>query len=130
MIKSKLMLGAAVLIAVVAGCSKNETNGITGTTQYTSVQLADDPAAFNLAVGDSLSFAPTATLEPQGVLVSNGTDNMTYAIANTAVAEINGSGYVQGVSGGTTALLITYTDVNHAFTTTTLSVPITIGPVP
>ncbi len=126
MIKSKLMLGAAVVIAVAAGCSKYEPNGITGTTEFTTIQLADDPASFTIAVDDSLPFAPTATIEPQGLLVSNGTDNMTYAIANTEVAVINESGYVQGVSVGTTTLEITYTDVDHSFATTTLAVPVTI----
>jgi len=126
---NKMLRLAFVAVAVVAAaaCDKNDSNSLTGTTDYTSVSLASDPTSFNVEVGDSAEFTPTATIEPQGVTIVNGSANMTFSFANPAIAEINGSGYVQGDAAGTTTLTITYTDVNHDFATTTLNVPVTVG---
>jgi len=122
----RLAVGAAAVLAAAA-CTKNDANSITGTTDYTSVSVQSDPTSFDLALGDSAVFTPTATIEPQNVMVVNGTANMTFSFSNPDVAEINGSGYVQGDAPGTTTLTITYTDVNHNFATTTLDVPITVS---
>jgi len=126
---NKMLRLAIVAVAVVAAaaCDKNDNDSITGSTDYTSVTVGSDPTSFNVDVGDSAEFTPTATIEPQGVLIANGTQNMTFTFANPAIAEINGSGFVQGDAPGTTTLTITYTDVNHDFTQTTLDVPITVG---
>jgi hypothetical protein len=117
----------AVAVVTVAACDKNDNDSITGSTDYTSVSVGSDPTSFNVDVGDSAEFTPTATIEPQGVVIANGTQNMTFTFANPAIAEINGSGFVQGDAPGTTTLTITYTDVNHNFATTTLDVPVTVG---
>lgn len=120
----------AVAVMAAAACTKRDNNSITGSTDYTSVSLGSDPTAFTVAVGDSAEFTPTATIEPQGVAIANATDNMTFSFSNPDVAEINGSGFVQGDAVGTTTLTITYTDVNHNFTTTTLDVPVTVTGAP
>ena len=122
----RLAVAAAAVLAAAA-CTKNDANAITGTTDYTSVAVQSDPTSFDLAVGDSAAFTPSATIEPQNLVIANGTDNMTFSFSNPDVAEINGSGYVQGDAAGTTTLTITYTNVNHNFATTTLDVPITVG---
>jgi len=126
---NKMLRLAVVAVAVVAAaaCDKNDNDSITGSTDYTSVTVGSDPSSFTVDVGDSVEFTPTATIEPQGVVIANGTQNMTFAFANPAIAEINGSGFVQGDAPGTTTLTITYTDVNHDFTQTTLSVPVIVG---
>ncbi|HMI57139.1 MAG TPA: hypothetical protein VK511_03775 [Gemmatimonadaceae bacterium] len=116
----------AVAVTAAAACDKKDSNSVTGSTDYTSVSVASDPTSFNVDVGDSAAFSPTATTEPEGVVIANGPANMTFSFANPAIAEINGSGYVQGDAPGTTTLTITYTDVNHNFATTTLDVPVTV----
>ena len=121
---------AAVAAVAAAACTKHDSNSITGSTNYTSVTMSSDPTSFTVAKGDSAAFTPTATIEPQGVVIANGSANMTYTFANPAIAEVNGSGFVQGDAVGTTTLTITYTDVNHSFTTTTLGVPVTVTAAP
>ena len=118
------IVAAAVLAA--AACTKHDANSLTGTTDYTSVAVSSDPTSFTIAKGDSAEFTPTATTEPQGSVIANGSANMTFSFANPAIAEVNGSGFVQGDAVGTTTLTITYTDVNHNFATTTLDVPVTV----
>lgn len=124
--KLKFAIVAACVVAA-AGCTKHDANSITGSTDYTSVQVTSNPSSFTIAPGDSAAFTPIATIEPQNVVVVNGTANMTYSFANPAVAHINESGYVQGDVAGSTTLTITYTDVNHGFATTTATVPVTVG---
>lgn len=124
-IKLKLAIVAAAVVAA-AGCTKHDANAITGSTDYTSVQVTSDPTSFTVAPGDSAEFTPTATIEPQNVVVVNGTANMTYSFANPAVAHINDSGYLQGDEAGSTTLTVTYTDVNHNFATTSVDVPVTV----
>jgi hypothetical protein len=125
-----LMLAVGAAVLATAACSKKDINAITGTTDYTSVQLSSDPTSFTVSVGDSAAFAPTARIEPQDVAISNAIDNMNFSFANSGIAEINGSGYVQGDAVGTTTLTITYIDVNHNFATTTLDVPVTVTGAP
>jgi hypothetical protein len=129
---NRMLRLAVVAVGVVAAtaCTKHDSNSITGSTDYTSVTVASDPTSFTIAQGDSAAFTPTATIEPQGVAIANATDNMTFTFANPNIAEVNGSGYVQGDAVGTTTLTITYTDVNHNFTTSTLDVPVTVTAVP
>ena len=129
---NKMLRLAVVAVGVVAAaaCTKKDSNSITGSTDYTSVQLASDPTSFTVAKGDSAEFTPTATIEPQGVAIANALDNMTFTFANPAVAEVNASGFVQGDSVGSTTLTITYTDVNHNFATSTLDVPVTVTAAP
>ncbi len=129
---NKMLRLAVVAVGVVAAaaCTKKDSNSITGSTDYTSVQLASDPGSFTVPVGDSAEFTPTATIEPQGVAIANATANMTFSFADPTIAEVNGSGFVQGDAVGSTTLTITYTDVNHNFTTTTLDVPVTVIAAP
>lgn len=128
--RQKLMLAVGAAVLAIAACSKKDINAITGSTDYTSVQLSSDPTSFTVALGDSAAFTPTATIEPQGVAISNGIDNMSFSFANPDIAEINGSGYVQGDAVGNTTLTITYIDVNHNFAATTLDVPVTVTGAP
>jgi hypothetical protein len=116
----------AVGVVAAAACTKHDSNSITGSTDYTSVTVSSDPTSFTVPVGDSAEFSPTATIEPQGVAIANASANMTFSFANPAIAEVNASGFVQGDAVGTTTLTITYTDVNHNFTTSTLDVPVTV----
>jgi hypothetical protein len=126
-----MLMGAAIAaLAVMAACTKHDSNSITGATGYTSVAVSSDPTSFTVVKGDSAEFAPIATTEPDGVEIANGSANMTFTFANPAVAEINGSGFVQGDSVGSTTLTITYTDVNHNFATSTFDVPVTVTAVP
>jgi len=129
---NKMLRLAVVAVGVVAAaaCTKKDSNSITGSTDYTSVTVGSDPTSFTVTVGDSAEFTPTATIEPQGVAIANASDNMTFSFSNPDVAEINGSGFVQGDAVGTTTLTITYTDVNHNFATSTLDVPITVTGAP
>jgi len=124
--RKMFMLAVAAGVLTTAACTKKDINAITGATDYTSVQLSSDPTSFSVVVGDSAAFTPTATIEPQGVAISNGSDNMTFAFANPAIAEVNGSGFVQGDAVGSTTLTITYIDVNHGNAATTLDVPVTV----
>jgi hypothetical protein len=116
----------AVGVVAAAACTKHDSNSITGSTDYTSVTVSSDPTSFTVPVGDSAEFSPTATIEPQGVAIANASANMTFSFANPAIAEVNASGFVQGDAVGSTTLTITYTDVNHNFTTSTLDVPVTV----
>ena len=120
----------AVGVVAAAACTKHDSNSITGSTDYTSVTVGSDPTSFTVPVGDSAAFTPTATIEPQGVAIANATDNMTFSFSNPDIAEVNGSGFVQGDAVGTTTLTITYTDVNHNFATSTLDVPVTVTGAP
>ena len=120
----------AVGVVAAAACTKHDNNSITGSTDYTLVTVGSDPTSFTVPVGDSAAFTPTATIEPQGVAIANATDNMTFSFSNPDIAEVNGSGFVQGDAVGTTTLTITYTDVNHNFATTTLDVPVTVTAAP
>jgi hypothetical protein len=120
----------AVGVVAAAACTKRDNNSITGSTDYTSVTVGSDPTSFTVPVGDSAAFTPTATIEPQGVAIANATDNMTFSFSNPDIAEVNGSGFVQGDAVGTTTLTITYTDVNHNFATSTLDVPVTVTGAP
>jgi len=124
--RTMLMYAAIAALAVTAACSTKDNNSLTGTTDYTSVSIASDPTSFALTVGDSAEFTPTASIEPEGVAIANGVDNMTFAFADPTIAEINESGFVQGEAPGSTTLTITYTDVNHGNVTTTLAVPVTV----
>jgi len=141
----------AVAVTAAAACDKNDSNSVTGSTDYTSVSLSADPTSFNLHVHivpqkidtaesgdidtvvahaepvDSIAFTPVATIEPQDVPIANGIANMTFA---SEVASVNSSSYVQGDTTGTGTLTITYTDVNHGFATTTLDLPVTVTLVP
>lgn len=117
---------AALATAIVCGCSAADS-GPVGTATFTSVALTVDPTAVTVARGDSVLITATATIEPQGLVISNAADNMAFTFSNTDVAEINGSGYVQGDSVGHTTLTITFTDTNHGFAATSVDVPITVG---
>lgn len=128
--KTKLMLAMLAACAALAGCAKKDFNAITGTSDFTSVALSNDPASYTLPVGETAGIAPVATLEPQGVAVANGTDNMTFSFSDPAVAEINGDGNLQGDAVGSTTLTVTYTDVDHNFATTTLAIPVTVTAAP
>ena len=128
--KTKLMLAMVVACAALAGCAKKDFDALTGTTDFTSVSLSNDPTSYHVTVGETAAFAPVATLEPQGVAVANGSDNMTFSFYHPGVAEINDNGDLQGDSVGTTTLTVTYTDVDHNFTTTTLDIPVTVTLAP
>ncbi len=130
--KTKLVLAAMAACIALAGCEKKDFNAITGTDESTSVSLSNDPASYTIEEGadNAVGFAPVATLEPQGIAISNGSQNMTYSFSNPDIAEINGDGNLQGDAVGTTTLTVTYTDVNHSFATTTLAIPITVTAAP
>ena len=128
--RKMLMLAVVAGVLTTAACTKRDINAITGSTDYTSVQLSSDPTSFSVVVGDSAAFTPTATLEPQGVAISNGSDNMTFTFADPNIAEVNGSGFVQGDAVGNTTLTITYTDVNHDNATTSIDVPVAVTGAP
>lgn len=149
--RKMLMITAAAVIAATAACDKKDSNAITGTTDYTSISLSSDPTSFNVHVfrnpadtlapedsgyvplpyfvaADSIEFAPVAKIEPQDVAIANGTQNMTFIFA-PGIAEVNGSGFVQGDTLGTSTLTITYTDVNHDFAQTSITAPVTVTQV-
>jgi hypothetical protein len=130
--KTKLMLAVIAACAALAGCTKKDFNAVTGTTDFTSVALSNDSTAYHIQEGvdGAVALAPVATLEPQGVVVANGSDNMTFAFANEDVAHINDDGNLQGYSVGSTTVTVTYTDVDHDFATTTLVIPITVTAAP
>jgi len=146
--RQMFMLVVAAGLMSAAACTKKDNNTITGTTDYTSVALASDPTSFSVHImrnpadtipitdtayvplpyyvpSDSTLFTPTAKIEPQDIAISNGADNMTFTFGSP-IAAINGSGFVQGDTVGTTTLTITYTDVNHAYATTSIVVPVTV----
>ena len=128
--KMTLMLAAVAACAIVTACTKTDHNAITGTDQSTSISLSNDSTAYHILKDSTVAFAPVATLEPQNVAIANGTTNMVFTFANPAIAEINGDGNLQGDAVGSTTLTITYTDVVHNFTTTTLSIPVTVLATP
>jgi hypothetical protein len=130
--KTKLMLAMIAACAALAGCTKKDFNAVTGTTDFTSVALSNDSTAYHIQAGadGAVALAPVATLEPQGVVVANGSDNMTFSFANEAVAHLNDDGNLQGYSTGSTSVTVTYTDVDHNFATTTLVIPITVSAAP
>ena len=126
--KTKLMFAAIAACVTLAACTKKDFNAITGTDTSTSVSLSNDSTAYHIFAGvdNAVAIAPVATLEPQGVVIGNGTTNMTFTFANPAIAEINADGNLQGDAVGTTTLTVTYTDVVHNFATTTLDIPVTV----
>lgn len=126
--KTKLMLAAVVTCATLAACAKKDFNAITGTDTSTSVTLSNDSTAYHIFEGldNAVAISPVATLEPQGVAIANGVDNMTFTFSDPAIAEINADGNLQGDAVGTTTLTVTYTDVTHNFATTTLDIPVTV----
>ena len=128
--RQKLMLVVGAAVLATAACAKRDINAITGTTDYTSIQLSANAPSFTVALHDSAEFIPTARIEPQDVAISNATDNMSFSFANSDIAEINGSGYVQGDAVGSTTLTVTYVDVNHNFAETTLDIPVTVTGAP
>jgi Bacterial Ig-like domain (group 2) len=130
--KTKLMLAMIAACAALAGCAKKDFDAVTGTTDFTSVALSNDSTAYHIVAGadGAVTLAPVATLEPQGVIVANGSDNMTFSFANPDVAHINDDGNLQGFSAGSTTVTVTYTDVDHNFATTTLDIPITVSAAP
>jgi hypothetical protein len=151
--RTMLMCAAIAALAVMAACTKKDSNSVTGSTDYTSVALSSNPGSFDLHVrlvpreidtsttgtidtvpahevpADSVAFDPIATIMPEDVAIANGTDNMTFTFGNSA-ASLNESFFVQGDTTGTTTLTVVYTDVNHNFATTTLVLPITVTEVP
>jgi hypothetical protein len=129
--RTKLMCAAIAALAAMTACDKRDNNTVTGSNDYSSVAVTSDPTSFTVAEGDSAEFTPIATTEPDGVEIANGFANMTFDFADPGVAEINGSGFVQGDSVGTTTLTITYTDVDHDFATSSFTVPVTVtAPAP
>jgi uncharacterized protein YjdB len=119
--KMMWMLGIAGLLASAA-CSPKDRNFITGSSDFTSVAVAIDPSSESVVVGDSVAFTTTVTLVPQGSVVSNGADVVSYTVGDPNVAHVNDSGYLQGDHAGTTTLVATYTDRNHADAQTTSNV--------
>lgn len=155
MIRLKLMLAAAAVIAVVAACSKNEPNGITGSTEFTGVALATNPSSFALHVRlvpestyfdstaghdstipahdiplDSTLFDVTASTVPQNLVIANGFDNMTFDSPVAALVAGADGNYVVPDTTGSASFTVTYTDVDHNFATTTAVLPITVTQVP
>lgn len=130
--RTKLMFAAIAACVALAGCDKKDFNAITGTTSFTSVTLSNNPTSYSIDTGavNAVGITPVATLEPQNVAVANGTTNMTFTFANPAIAEINSDGNLQGDAFGSTTLTVTYTDVDHNFTTTTLAIPVTVSSDP
>ncbi|MEP7066937.1 MAG: hypothetical protein ABI889_12950 [Gemmatimonadota bacterium] len=130
--KTKLMLAMVAACVALAGCEKKNFDAVTGNTEFTSVSLSNDSTAYHITAGadGAVALAPTATLEPQGVVVANGGDNMTFSFANEDVAHLNDDGNLQGYSPGTTTVTVTYVDVDHDFATTTLDIPITVTAAP
>jgi hypothetical protein len=128
--KKQLMFAAVAACVALSACAKKDFNSITGTDTSTSVTLSNDSTAYHIFVDSAVAFAPVATLQPQNVAIANGTTNMAFTFSNPAVAEVNSDGNLQGDAVGTTTLTITYTDVVHGFTTTTLNVPVTVLATP
>jgi hypothetical protein len=130
--KTKLMLALVVACAALAGCTKKDFNAVTGTTDFTSVALSNDSTAYHITEGvdGAVALTPVATLEPQGVAVANGLDNMSFVFADENIAHFNDDGNLQGFAVGTTNVTVTYTDVDHDFATTTLVIPITVLAAP
>lgn len=147
--RKMFMITAVAVMAATAACSKRDNNAITGTTDYTSVSLSSDVNSFTVHVypnpadtidvddpnyvdvphylpTDSTEFTPTAKIEPQDVAIVNGSQNMTYTFDPGTLADVNGSGFVEGDAPGTGSMTITYTDVNHDFAQTTLVLPVTV----
>jgi hypothetical protein len=146
-----LMCAAIAALAVMAACTKNDSNAVTGSTDYESVALSSNVPSFVLHVQlvpqsidtassgkidttvahevplDSIEFNPVATTMPQDVPIANGITNMTFT---SPVASVNSSFFVQGDTTGTDNLTVVYTDVNHDFATTTLILPVTVTEVP
>lgn len=119
--KMRWMLGIAGLLASAA-CSPKDRNFITGSSDFTSVAVAIDPPSASMVVGDSVAITTTVSLVPQGSVVLNGADLVSYTIGDPNVAHINDSGYLQGDQAGTTTLVATYTDRNHEDAQTTSNV--------
>lgn len=128
--RQMLMIVTTVAAIATVACTKKDNNSITGTTGFDSITLTSDPNTFSVALGDSAEITPTAKIEPQDIAIANGIDNMTFTFANSSIAEINGSGYVQGDAVGSTTLTITYTDVDHNYATTSIDVPVTVTGAP
>ncbi|MBA2685317.1 MAG: hypothetical protein H0U66_12590 [Gemmatimonadaceae bacterium] len=130
--KTKLMFAGVAACLVLAGCAKNDANSLTGNHESTSVSLSSDSTAYHISAGldNAVAFSPVATLEPEGVAIANGTQNMVYTFGNEDIAHLNDDGNLQGYSAGSTTVTITYTDVDHAFATTTLTIPITVSAAP
>ena len=130
--KTKLMLAMLAACVALAGCEKKDFDAVTGTTEFESVSLSNDSTAYHIVAGDdgAVALAPVATLEPQGVVVANGGDNMTFEFANEDVAHLNDDGNLQGYSAGSTTVTVTYVDVDHNFATTTMVIPITVTAAP
>lgn len=151
---NKKMLRLAIMAAAVvaaAACARKDNNSITGANDYTLVALSANVSSLNLHVKlvprsidtfstgtvdtvpahdvavDSVEFNPVASIMPQGVPIGNGTANMTFA---SPIASLNSSSFVQGDTTGTGTFTVTYTDVNHNFTESSLSIPVTVTQVP
>lgn len=155
-----MLMLALIATAMVAGaCEKKDFGAVTGTTDYTSVGLTSDSTAYHLKVtfvprvitvdttqipnkADTIPahyiptalapFDPTATLLPQAVAVANGRQNMTFTFSDPKVSEVvfGDTTFLQPDTLGTSTLTVKYTDVNHDFATTTLTVPITVTLAP
>ncbi|MDQ2931954.1 MAG: hypothetical protein M3Y05_14220 [Gemmatimonadota bacterium] len=155
MIRLKLMLAAAAVIAVVAACSKYEPNGITGGTGFTGVALTTNPSSFALHMRlvpestyfdstarrdstipahdiplDSTLFDVTASIMPQDLAIANGFNNMTFVSPVAALVTGTDGNYVVPDTTGSGSFTVTYTDVDHAFATTSAVLPITVTRVP
>jgi hypothetical protein len=130
--KTKLMLALVIACAAFAGCTKKDFNAVTGNTEFDSISLSNDSTAYHIVEGadGAVTLAPVATLEPQGAVVQNGLDNMTFAFDDEEIAHLNDDGNLQGYSPGTTNVTVTYVDVDHDFATTTLVIPITVLSAP
>lgn len=139
------MLVAIATVTVSAACTKKDFNAISGTTDFDSVAVSISPTSYVVHVvrnpadtvpgnpdglpfyvpADSTELVLTATLEPQGTAIANASTNATFSFS-PAIADINGSGFVEGDSLGTSTLTATYTDVDHGFKTTTTTAAVTV----
>lgn len=94
--------GTSVITVTTTDGAKTDTSTVTVTVNVESVTIA--PTSASIAVAATQQLTPT-------VLPANATvKTVTYVSSNPAVATVNGSGLVTGVSAGTANITVTTTN--------------------
>ena len=128
------MIVASLLIIAVAGC-KNKVAAPWESFELSSI--AAQPYRVNIPVNGTSNLTINAVyskISSGNITTGSGgirviTSNVSFKSSNEAVATVNGSGLVRGITAGSANISISYTDGNIT-KTSEIPVTITVPPPP
>lgn len=128
-----IVIMASLLIMAAVGCKKV----VAPWESFELSSIAAQPYRVNIPVNATSNLTINAVfskISSGNITTGSGgirvvTNNTTFKSSNEAVAAVNGSGLVRGISAGSANISVSYTD-GHITKTTEIPVTVTMPPPP